>query len=130
MRKYMKFGLIAIVALTALSVGITAIAFAESPEGEVGSDTGPRQIFLSKVADILGLDEEQVADAFKQARQEMREERQEQRLQNAIDEGLITEAEANQIRGWWDSRPEAMQQLGPQGRQHMRNTWCHQMNLP
>ena len=130
MRKYMKFGLIAIVALTALSVGITAIAFAESPEGEAGSAGGPRQIFLSKVADILELDEEQLADAFVQACQEMRDEAQGQRLQNAIDEGLITEEEAEQIREWLQNRPEALQQLGAQGRHHMRNTWCNQMNLP
>ena len=130
MTKYMKFGLIAIVALTALSVGITAIAFTESPEGEVGSDGGPRQIFLSKVADILGLDDEQVADAFVQARQEMRDEAQEQRLQRAVDEGRITEEEAEQIREWLQSRPEVLQQLGSPGHHHMRNTWCHQMNLP
>ena len=130
MKRYMKYGIIAIVAVVALSAGITAVVSAESPEGEAGSDTGPGQIFLSKLADILGLDEGEVADAVQQARQGMCEERQEQRLQNAIDEGLITEGEAEQIRGWWDSRPEAMQQLGPQGRQHMRNTWCHQVNLP
>jgi hypothetical protein len=45
----------------------------------------------------------------------MREECQQQRLQNALDEGLITDAEAEQIQGWWDSRPDAIQQLGPGG---------------
>jgi hypothetical protein len=45
----------------------------------------------------------------------MREECQQQRLQNAIDEGLITDAEAEQIEEWWDSRPEALQQLGVGG---------------
>ena len=129
MKRYMKYGIIAIVAVVALSAGITAVVSAESPEGEAGSNTGPGQIFIGKLADILESDEEELADAFKQARQEMCEEHQEQRLQNAIDEGLITEEEAEQIRGWWDSRPEAMQQLGPQGRQHMSNTWRHQMNL-
>jgi len=130
MRKYMKYGIISIVAIIALGVGITAVVSAESPEGEAGSAGGPRQIFLSKVADILGLDEEQLADAFLQAQQEMRDEAQEQRLQTAIEEGLITEQEAEQIREWWNSRPEALQQLGAQGRHHMRNAWCHQVNLP
>jgi len=129
MKKYMKFGLIAIVALAALSVGLTAVSFADSPDDVANSDGGPRQIFISKVAAILELDEEQVADAFIQARQEMREEFQQQRLQTAIDEGLITEAEAEQIQWWWDICPKAMQQLGPLGGFHMRNTWCHQMNL-
>ncbi|MBA7470919.1 hypothetical protein ES703_50386 [subsurface metagenome] len=146
MRKYMKYGIISIVAIIALGVGITAVVSAESPEGEVGSDGGPRQIFLSKVADILGLDEEQLADAFLQAQQEMRDEAQEQCLQTAVEEGLITEQEAEQIREWWDSRPEALQQLGAQahlrlrnelcdqfgspGHLRMSNTWRYQMNLP
>lgn len=129
MKRYMKYGIIAVVAVVALSAGITAVVSAESSEGEAGSDTGPGQIFFSKVAGILESDEEELADAFKQAGQEMCEEGQEQRLQNAIDEGLITEGEAEQIRAWRDSRPEAMQQLGPPGH-HMRNTWCHQMNMP
>ena len=121
MKKYMKFGLIAIAVVTVLSLGITAIASAQSAENGAETDVDLRQIFVGKVADILGIDEEQVTDAFTQARQEMREERQEQRLQNAIDNGLITEGEANQIRGWWDSRPEAMQQLGAQAQLRLRN---------
>jgi len=126
----MKYGIISLVAIIALSIGITAVVSAQSPEGEAGNDCGLRQIFIGKVADILELDEEQVTDAFMQARQEMWEEALEQRLQTAVDEGLITEEEAEQIQEWWDSRPEAMQQLGPLGHNHMRNTWCHQMNLP
>lgn len=122
MRNYMKFGLIAIAALTALSVGLTAIVFADSPEADTGSDGGPRQVFISKVAEILELDEEQVADAFIQARQEMREEFQQQRLQTAIEEGLITEAEAEQIQEWWQNRPEALQNLG---QFQLQNARCH-----
>lgn len=122
MRKYMKFGLIAIAALTALSVGLTAIVFADSPEADTGSDGGPRQVFISKVAEILELDEEQVADAFIQARQEMSEEFQQQRLQSAIEEGLITEAEAEQIQVWWQNRPEALQNLS---QFQLQNARCH-----
>ena len=121
MKRYMKYGIIAIVAVVALSAGITAVVSAESPEGEAGSDTGPGQIFLSKVAGILEIDEGELADVFKQARQEMRGEALEQRLQRAIEEGRITEEEADQIREWLDSRPEALQQLGPPGHPHHRN---------
>ena len=130
MTKYMKFGLIALVAITALAFGFTAIASAQSTDGKVSATVEPGQMFIGKLAGILGLDEEQVSDAVQQARQEMREECQQQRLQNAIDEGIITEEEAEQIQGWWDSRPEALQQLGSPGHHHIRNTWCHQMNLP
>ena len=115
MKKYMKVGLIALAAVTALSFGFTALASADSAEGEVSATVEPGQIFTGKLADILGLDEGQVSDAVQQARQDMMQEFQAQRLQNAIDEGLITEEEAGQIQDWWDSRPEAMQQLGPPG---------------
>lgn len=122
MKKYMKVGLIALAAITALSFGATAIASAQSTDSEVTAAVEPGQIFAGKLAGILGLDEEQVSDAIHQARQEMMQECQQQRLQNAVDEGLITEEEAEQIQAWWDSRPEAMQQLGPGGGfdHHMR----------
>lgn len=126
MRKHMKIGLIAIAAILALTAGLTAVSFADSPEADTGSDGGPRQVFISKVAEILGLDEEQVADAFIQAHQEMWDEFQQQRLQEAVENGLITEEEADQIQEWWDSRPEALQNMG---QFHLRNARCHQMNL-
>ena len=115
MKKYMKIGLIALAAVTALSFGFTAIAAAQSTDGVVTDNEGPGQMFVGKLADILGLDEGQVSDAVQQAHQEMMQECQQQRLQHALDEGLITDAEAEQIQGWWDSRPDAMQQIGPGG---------------
>ena len=115
MKKYMKVGLIALAAVTALSFGFTAIAAAQSTDGVVTDNEGPGQMFVGKIADILVLEEGQVSDAVQQAHQEMREECQHQRLQNALDEGLITDADAEQIQEWWDNRPEAMQQLGPGG---------------
>lgn len=123
MKKYTKFGLIGLAAIIALSFGFTAIASAQSTEDGVTGNEGPGQMFVGKLADILGLEEGQVSDAVQQARQEMMEEFQAQRLQNAIDEGLITEEEAGEIQGWWDGRPEAMQQLGQMGR-HMGGMRC------
>ncbi len=115
MNKYMKVGLIALAAVTALSFGFTAIAAAQSTDGVVTDNEGPGQMFVGKLANILGLDEGQVSDAVQLAHQEMREECQQQRLQHALDEGLITDTDAEQIQEWWDNRPEAMQQLGPGG---------------
>ena len=101
MKKYTKFGVIAIAAILALTVGLTAVAFAQSPD-EADSNGGPGQIFIGKVAGILGLDEGQVADAFAQARSEMKAER----LQNLIDQGVITQEEADQLKEWWEARPD------------------------
>ena len=115
MKKYMKVGLIALAAVTALSFGFTAIAAVQSTEGGVTVNEGPGQMFAGKLADILGLEEGQVSDAVQQTHWEMRGEFQQQRLLNALDEGLITDAEAEQIQEWWDSCPEAVQRLGPGG---------------
>ncbi len=124
MRKYLKLGMIALVAVAVLATVVgTTIAFAGSPDEDANADSGPRQVFISKVANILGLEEDQVADAFGQARQEMFQEAQEQRLQKAIDDGLITEEEATQIREWWQDRPEALQSLGQPDRPQLRNAW-------
>jgi len=116
MRKHLKVGVIALVAVAVLAAVVgTSVAFAGSSDGDVDTDGGPGKIFISKVANILGLEEDQVSDAFRQARQEMFQEAQEQRLQKAIENGLITEEEATQIREWWQDRPEALQSLGQPG---------------
>ena len=124
MRRYLKLGVIALVAVAFLAAVVgTSVAFAGSPDGDVDTDGGPRQVFIDKVATILDLEEDQVADAFGQARQEMFQEAQEQRLQKAIENGLITEEEATQIREWWQDRPDALQNLGQRGRHQIRNAW-------
>ena len=67
---------------------------------------------LSRVAEILGITEEELRDAFAQARQEILAERGEKAfyefLDRAVAEGLITEDEAAEIREWWEQKPEAL----------------------
>ena len=123
MRKHKKLLVIVVAAALVLTVGLTTVAFAES-SGDGGN--GPVRAFISKVAGILGLGEEQVADAFEQARQEMRDEAQGQCLQDAVEEGRITEEEAAQIRQWLQDRPEALEGLGPRGCLQARDVWRHQ----
>ena len=107
MRK--KHWLIAIVAVLALAVGIgggTALA------QENGNGAGkPIRGLITRVADILGLEEQQVQDAFDQARQEMRDERFEemvgQRLEALVESGRITQEQADELREWYASRPDS-----------------------
>ncbi|MQY80902.1 MAG: hypothetical protein GH158_01475 [Dehalococcoidia bacterium] len=67
---------------------------------------------LSRVSNILGISEEDLSDAFTQAKQEMMDERCEEAfyefLEQAIEEGLITEEEAEEIEEWWEQKPEAL----------------------
>ena len=115
MKRYLKIGAVALLAVAIIGViAGSAIAFADSSEGDADATTqGPRQVFVAKVAEQLGLETEQVANAFQQAHQEMCQEAQQLRLQKALEEGLITEDEASEIQDWWQQQPEALQKLGP-----------------
>ncbi len=66
---------------------------------------------LSRVADKLGISEEELSDAVEQAREDIMAERGEQAfdefLERALAEGLITEEEAAEIADWWEQKPEA-----------------------
>jgi len=83
---------------------------------------------LSRVAEILGISEEELSDAFAQVRQEMMAERCEEAfyefLEQAIEEGLITEEEAEEIKEWWEQRPEALNWA------QLRNAFCIMRSNP
>lgn len=67
---------------------------------------------LPRVAEILGISEEELSDAFAQAKEEMMAVRWEKAfyefLDRAVAEDLITEEEAEEIEEWWEQRPEAL----------------------
>ncbi len=64
---------------------------------------------LTRVAEILGVSQEDLTNAFKQAQQEMREEALDSYLQKLVSEGKITEEEAVQYKAWWQARPDMSQ---------------------
>jgi len=91
-----------------LAVGGTAMVMAEeepTPPPELGAKG-----LLARVAEILDISEEDLVNAFKQARQEMRQEAFIRALDKAVEKGRITQEEANEIKEWWEQKPEA---LGP-----------------
>ena len=108
-KKWMLAGLLG--GLAVLTMGLGATAFAASSDDTATSD---KDTFISKVANILGLDEDTVSDAMTQARDEMRQEAQQERLNNAVEDGVITQEEADAILAWWQARPDALDKLeGP-----------------
>lgn len=114
MRKPLKYGVIAAVAVVIIAAAIGGVAvLAQSPDGDGDAQPRPGHVFAHKVANALGLDQEQVANAFHQARQEMVDEAIEQRVEKALQEGVITDVEAAEILDWWEDRPEALQELPP-----------------
>ncbi len=114
MRK--KHWFIGMVALLAVVIGLgSATAMAQESHGET-SGLG----LIARVANILGLQEQQVQDAFDQARQELRDEQFEemvgQRLDALVESGRITQEQADELREWYAERPDSFWLAGGSAR--------------
>lgn len=93
------------------AVGMVATASAADPTPTptpTAKATTPQADLLARVAQILGIDQQKVTDAFKQARQEMAQKALDDALAKAVAEGRITQAEADQIKAWESQRPEVL----------------------
>jgi hypothetical protein len=97
--------LVATLALAGVLVGTIS-----ADEGDVD---GARGSLMARVAEILGLEQDEVESAFQQAMQEQRDERQAQmeaardaRLQDLIDKGVVTEEQVAEWKAWLESRPD------------------------
>jgi Ni,Fe-hydrogenase III small subunit len=101
MMKTLKF-LIAPLLVIALTVGSVSAVLAQP------GDQGPerRAALLAKVADILGIDQQKLVNAFKQAQQEQRKEALNQRLGDLITAGTLTQQQAEQLKAWLEARPD------------------------
>jgi hypothetical protein len=96
-----KFIIIAVV-LAALLIGtVTTVAVAQTSSNDNSGNT-----LLARVAAILNIDQQKVEAAFAQAQKEMRSEALDTYLQKMIDEGKITQKQADQYKGWLQARPD------------------------
>lgn len=98
MLKSKKTIIIAIVVALVLVGTVTGVAFAQTG----GAGTTPGSTLLSKVAKKLGIDQQKLETAFAEARKEMQEER----LQELVKQGKITQEQLNQYKQWLQSRPD------------------------
>lgn len=94
----------AAVAVLAIGVGGGAVLAQESDSG----DASPVKSFVSRVAEILGLEEDTVKDAFTQAKQEMMDDGVERKLAAAVESGKLTQEQADEIQEWFDSKPDSI----------------------
>ena len=93
--------------------GVVAAADDSSSNTEDQSQPSDRhQALLDRACAIyeeetgVAVDSEQLRDALDQAQDELWDEALETRLQNLVDEGKITQEEADQYLEWWQSRPD------------------------
>ena len=80
------------------------IALAQTGTG----DTGQSKTLLERVATILGIDQQKLQDAVTQAQGQMRDEALDSYLKNLVDQGTITQQQADQYGTWWKARPDAL----------------------
>lgn len=117
MSKKMKVLVAVLAAILLLSVGGTAMVIAQEEEPTPTPEAGANGL-LARVADILGISQEELGNAFRQAQQEMRQETFLRFLDKAVAQERITQAEADEFLEWWEQRPETCDRLLLRARIH------------
>ncbi len=97
-----KFIVSTLLIAVVLAGGTVGIVLAQTGNGD---ESQPKTL-LSRVAEILGIEQQPLEDAFAQARSEMLEEALDSRLQYLVDQGTITQEQADQYKSWWQARPD------------------------
>jgi hypothetical protein len=72
----------------------------------------PAKTLYARVAAILGIDQTKLEAAFTQAQNQLRDEQLTTQLKNMVDQGNITQAQADAYLKWWQSRPDVANQMG------------------
>ena len=96
--------LAAVAIIVVLVVGIIGgMAYAQTTTTPSTGSQG--KTLLARVASILGIDQKKLEDAYSQAKKEMSDEALTNRLKALVDQGKLTQDQADQYKKWWDSRP-------------------------
>lgn len=108
MSKKIKVLISILVAALLLTMGGVTMVMAEGEEETTPPSEASAKGFLERVADILEIDQEDLIDAFKQAKQEMKASSFINRLNQAVAEERITQEQADEIMEWWKLKPEVI----------------------
>ncbi len=106
MSKKVKVLISILVVALLLTMGGIKMVMAEGEEETTPPPEASKKGLLERVADILEIDQEDLINAFKQAQQEMKEEVFINRLNQAVEEGRITQEQADEVIEWWEQRPD------------------------
>ena len=101
-----------IIPLTIAVVAVAIISFSIAlAQGNEGGDSNVSKL-ATKVAEILGLDTAVVDDAIKQAREELRDEAIQKKLDALVEKGRLTQEQADEYLNWIQSKPEGIPAIG------------------
>jgi len=117
-----KLIVIAALAAAMLAGTIGGVALVQAATGDSTTPAERLSALPDKVAQIyqektgVALDKEALTSAFDQAQSEMRTEALKTRLQALVDEGTLTQDQADQYLTWWQSKPAGLPGDGLLGR--------------
>jgi signal transduction histidine kinase len=101
MKRIQKIVLATVLVAVMLIASMPVIALAQDDEAH-----GSPGALLTRVAEILNIDQEELENAVKQAQTGLREEALENRLEELIDEGTLTQEQADAYKAWIEARPD------------------------
>jgi hypothetical protein len=96
-------------ALAVLAVGGAVFAASNGSDDWMAEE----EEFTNRVAEILGKDPTEVESAVEQARREQMDEVINEHLGELVEDGRLTQAEADEIKAWVAERPESLSKLTP-----------------
>jgi len=112
MWKSKKFIIGALLATVVLVGGIGGAVLAQTGDEDVSQPVARREALLERVTEIyqentgVAIDAQQLKDAFTQASSEMRIEALQSHIQDLVDQGKLTQEQADQYLEWWESKPD------------------------
>ena len=105
-----KMRIIIPLSIAVASVAIISFSIALA-QGNEGSDSNASKL-ATKVAEILGLDTAVVDHAIKQAREELRDEAIQNKLNALVENGKLTQEQADEYLNWIQLKPEGVPTIG------------------
>ena len=102
MWKTKKFIIAAVLIAVVLVAGTVGVALAQGPQ----DNPGPRQNIMARVAQILGISQQDLENAFKQAASEQKEAAMDARFDKLVADGKISAEDAAKLKEWQSKKPD------------------------
>jgi len=113
-----KFIIAAVLAAVILVGSIGGVVLAQTGDSDDNQPRAGYEAMLDRVCEIYQdntgdeIDPEALEVAFAQARGEMQAEAQQNRLQNMVEQGMITQEQADEMQDWLGARPDVPFEFG------------------
>jgi len=107
-----KYLLVTVLAVVLLAGSIGGVALAQTGTDDNNQPKAQNEALLDKVCAIyeentgVAINSAELQKAFDQARNEMQDEARDKYLQSLVDQGKITQEQADQYKAWLESKPD------------------------